>query len=265
MKVTEEEEKHREQTKKQEEDFEKSQPNFCYRLLNCCSYTPAVFKAILNVFLGRGIDIEPNKTLSVISFFYWEIVVYMGKFLLIIVVVFFTDINMEIQTNLTLVVIAILLFIQLKNMPYERKVLNTMHVTLLTTMMIVCYTRSMIRDFNISYDVWRQQQIIRGLNPITQEVATIARLYEFETNSMSFFYNALVVLIIVFTFYIDLYFMFHLYIQALLYFYDNGQGRKSRLYKILTLKNQWLNGKVTELWQQEQTFISEEAKTPKVT
>jgi hypothetical protein len=56
----------------------------------------------------------------------------------------------------------------------------------------------------------------------------IARLYEFETNGLSFFYNAIIVLVIAFTFFIDLYFIYHLYIQGLLHLYD--ANRKGRLY-----------------------------------
>jgi hypothetical protein len=63
----------------------------------------------------------------------------------------------------------------------------------------------------------------------------IARLYEFETNGLSFFYNAIIVLVIVFTFSIDLYFVYHLYIQALLYIYK--RNKNSKLYQWLTLKN----------------------------
>lgn len=55
-----------------------------------------MIKRVFNVFRGKGIDIEPNKTLCAISYFYWEIIVYFGKFFLIIIVVFFTDINKEI-------------------------------------------------------------------------------------------------------------------------------------------------------------------------
>jgi hypothetical protein len=67
--------------------------------------------------------------------------------------------------NLTLSIIAILLFIQLKNYPYERDVLNNMHVTLLSSIIIVSYTRTAIKDFNISYSEWRQRKIILGLLP----------------------------------------------------------------------------------------------------
>ena len=56
----------------------------------------------------------------------------------------------------------------------------------------------------------------------------IARLYEFETNGLSFFYNAIIVLVIAFTFFIDLYFIYHLYIQGLLHLYD--ANRKGKLY-----------------------------------
>lgn len=126
-----------------------------------------------------------------------------------------------------------------------------MHVTLLTTLLIVTYTRQMIHDFKISYDAWKQQQVVSGLDPITQEVATIARLFEFETNGMAYFYNAFIIIIIAFTFYIDLYFAYHLIIQALLYFYVKHQTRGSRLYQIITFKNQWINSKVKELYQQE--------------
>lgn len=114
--------------------------------------------------------------------------------------------------NLTLTIIAILLFIQLKNYPYEREVLNNLHVTLLSSILIVTYTRTAIKDFNISYSEWRQSKIILGFSPTSQELGMIARLYEFETNGLSFFYNAIIILVIVFTFYIDLYFAYHLYI-----------------------------------------------------
>ena len=144
---------------------------------------------------------------------------------------------------MTLLVLATMLFLQLKNTPYERQVLNTMHITLLTTLLIVIYTRQMIYQFKISYDAWKQQQVVLGLEPITQEVATIARLFEFETNGMAYFYNAFIIIIIGFTFYIDLYFAYHLAIQGLLYFYVKSI-RGSRIFQIITFKNKWINNKV---------------------
>ena len=83
-----------------------------------------------------------------------------------------------------------------------------MHVSLLSTILIVLFTRNVIKDFNLGYNEWRQSQVIRGFEPMTQEIGTIARLYEFETNSMAFFYNVLVVVVIALTFYVDLYFIY---------------------------------------------------------
>jgi len=75
------------------------------------SKTPKMLKSMGTILQGKGLDIEPKPTLSVISFFYWEIVVYFGKLCLIIVAVSFTDINASIQTNMTLTIVAIWLFI----------------------------------------------------------------------------------------------------------------------------------------------------------
>jgi len=100
---------------------------------------------------GKGAMFNSTSTKKVVSYFFWEIVVFFGKLCLIIIQVFFTDINADIQMNLTLTIVAIMLFIQLKNYPYERDVLNNMHVTLLSSIMIVSYTRTAIRDFNVSY------------------------------------------------------------------------------------------------------------------
>jgi hypothetical protein len=110
---------------------------------------------MLRVAQGQGLEFNSTPTKKVVSYFYWEIVVFFGKLGLIIIQVFFTDINENIQMNLTLTIIAILLFIQLKNYPYERDVLNNMHVTLLSSILIVTYTRTAIKDFNISYSEWR--------------------------------------------------------------------------------------------------------------
>jgi hypothetical protein len=83
-----------------------------------------------------------------------------------------------------------------------------MHVLLLATILIITYTRSIIKDFKVGYDEWRQDQIIQGSEPITQEVGTIGRLFEFETNALSFFNSVFIVIVIAFTFYIDLYFLY---------------------------------------------------------
>jgi hypothetical protein len=66
--------------------------------------------------------------------------------------VFLNDINADIQMNCTLILMACLLFIQLINNPYEQQNLNFMHSMMITTILIVCYTRQTVKEFSLSYN-----------------------------------------------------------------------------------------------------------------
>lgn len=57
--------------------------------------------------------------------------------------------------NFTLILMACLLFIQLINNPYDQQNLNFMHSLMITTILIVCYTRQTVIYFNQSYNEWR--------------------------------------------------------------------------------------------------------------
>jgi hypothetical protein len=64
--------------------------------MSFCASIPRLFKEIYLSLKGDGLEIVVNQNKICYSFFYWEIVIYFGKFLLIIFIVFFNDINSEI-------------------------------------------------------------------------------------------------------------------------------------------------------------------------
>jgi len=75
-------------------------------------------------------------------------------------------------------------------------------------------------------------------------------LFEFETNALSFFNSVFIVIVIAFTFYIDLYFLYQLYLQALLYLHTRQFNRESALFQWLTFKSKWLQNKVDQMSRQ---------------
>lgn len=167
-KLTKEQEEVQLEIRQVEEDFEKTNPSFWNRFLHWLSKAPSVSKVAWTILRGNGLDIEPKPTLSVMSFFYWEVVVYFGKLCMIIVAVAFSDINANIQTNLTLAIVAVLLFVQIRSRPYDRESLNSMHAALLLTILVVTYTRSVLKGIRISYSEWQQKQMAKGLNPVSE-------------------------------------------------------------------------------------------------
>lgn len=134
------------------QDKKEQELTYFQRLTNFCAMIPLVLKQMYLSLKGEGLEIVVNQNKICYSYFYWEIVIYFGKFLFIIFIVFLNDINADIQMNCTLILMACLLFIQLINNPYEQQNLNFMHSMMITTILIVCYTRQTVKEFSLSYN-----------------------------------------------------------------------------------------------------------------
>jgi hypothetical protein len=182
----------------------------------CCMKIPYFFQKCIEAIFTDGLEVPISESNSLCkTYFFWEIVIWFSKLALILVSIFGADINQDIQMDLTLIIFAFFLYIQLRNKPYRAykkgDVLDTLHVFMLITILIVSYTRNNVRDFNVSYNQWKQEKLVRGQVPITLEQGMIARLYEFNSDFFAFFQNLCVYLVISLTFLMDLWMIYHIY------------------------------------------------------
>jgi hypothetical protein len=80
-KTNEEEEKEFIKTKEHNEVA----TTYMQQFWNCIAFVPVIFSAILSVIKGKGATFNSTSTKKVVSYFFWEIVVFFGKLSMIII------------------------------------------------------------------------------------------------------------------------------------------------------------------------------------
>jgi len=120
-----------------ESTTDKGKKNFAKRT---CSKIFRFTRILLSAINGEGVELMDDYR----SFYYWELVIYLRKVILIIVVIFSNGINVGLQLNIILAILALFWLIQTHSAPLLSKTLNHLEILVFLLFLVYIYCRVLL-------------------------------------------------------------------------------------------------------------------------